>query len=183
MSRLITDFGHANRAKTDMIMTKIRDMWGVGGSGGGPGGSGGGPGGSGGGEAAVDADELAGDVGAGGAGQEDGDALEVGGLAVAADHGAGGQRGGADRVGGHLGGEGGGDEAGRDCVAAHAAGGPGLGLGPGERDQAALGGAVAAAVAEGLHGLLGGDVDDPPPAAPGHGRAVALAQQEGGGEV
>src|SRR5207247_11186093 len=119
----------------------------------------------------------------GAAGQEDGDALEVGGLAVAADHGAGGQGGRADRVGRHLGGERGGDEAGRDRVAAHAVGGPGLGLGAGQRDEAPLGGAVTSAVAERPDRLLGGDVDDPPPAAGGHCRAEALAQQEGGGEV
>src|SRR5215470_486628 len=77
-------------------------------------------GGSGSGEATVHADELAGDVAAGGAGQEDGDALEVGGVAVAADHGAGGEGGRAGRVAGHLAGERGGDEAGCDGVAAHA---------------------------------------------------------------
>src|SRR5580704_11684917 len=120
--------------------------------------------GSGGGEAAVYADELAGEVGAGGAGEEDGDAFEVGGVAVAADHGAGGQGGGAGRVGGDLGGEGSGDEAGGDGIAADAVPGPGFGLGAGEREEAAFGGAVAAAVGECPDGLLGGDVDDPAPA-------------------
>src|SRR6185312_2527877 len=88
-SRLSTDICPASRDETDVIMTQIRAPWGR----------------SGGGEAAVHADELAGDVGAGGAGQKDGDALEVGGLAVAADHGTGGQRGRPDRVGGDLAGE------------------------------------------------------------------------------
>src|SRR6266516_7982706 len=52
------------------------------------------------GEPAVHADELAGDVVAGPAGEEDRSALEVAGLAVAADHGAGGQLGRPGRVAG-----------------------------------------------------------------------------------
>src|SRR5215470_18068903 len=109
---------------------------------------------SGGRQATVDEDHLAGDVVAGAAGQEDRDSLEILWLAVAADHGAGRQRGGADRVGRDLGGERGGHEAGHDRVAAHAVWGPGLGLGPGQSREAGLGRAVAAAVAEGPDRLL-----------------------------
>ena len=54
---------------------------------------------SGAGEAAVGVDGLAGDVLAGLGGEEDGYAGEVGGLAVSAGVGAGGQGGGPDRVG------------------------------------------------------------------------------------
>src|SRR5215470_18670156 len=80
-----------------------------------------------GGEAAVDEDHLARYVVAGAAGQEDRHPLEILRLTVAADHGAGRQRGGPDRVGRDLRGERGGHEAGHDRVAAHAVRGPGLG--------------------------------------------------------
>ena len=59
-----------------------------------------------------------------------------------------GERGAPVRVAGRLPGQRRDHEAGGDRVAAHAAGGPGLGLGPGQRGQPALGGAVRPAVAE-----------------------------------
>jgi DNA gyrase subunit A len=138
---------------------------------------------SGAGKAAVDIQRLAGDVAAGGGGEEHHRPGEVRRLAVAADHRAAGERRRSLRVGGQVRVEPRGDETRADGVHRHPGRCPCFRLRSGQGREAPLGGPVPAAVGERPVRLLGGDVDDPPPAALGHRRAEPLAEQERGGEV